>query len=255
MKLTTPPSARRADARDRDLRGGAGRTSSPRSASPRSAIDVTPLGFRLDARRRAATPEADAARPLELGDAPVVLSRRAEARAQEPRRPGPRASRSLADRGVMLVLPGLADAARGRAAGARRASSASRTACASRVDARTPSSRASTRWRDVFVLPSFEEGFGLPILEAMGRGVPVACSNVVVAARGGRATPRSCSTRASVGVDRAGARAAARATPRAAPSWSARPRAAAASSRGSAPPGPRSRATGGRSRPAPMTRP
>ena len=28
-----------------------------------------------------------------------------------------------------------------------------------------------------FVLPSFEEGFGLPILEAMGRGVPVACSN------------------------------------------------------------------------------
>jgi glycosyltransferase involved in cell wall biosynthesis len=31
---------------------------------------------------------------------------------------------------------------------------------------------------DVFVLPSLEEGFGLPILEAMQRGVPVACSNV-----------------------------------------------------------------------------
>ncbi|HWC85620.1 MAG TPA: glycosyltransferase family 1 protein, partial [Solirubrobacteraceae bacterium] len=29
-----------------------------------------------------------------------------------------------------------------------------------------------------FVLPSLNEGFGLPLLEAMGRGVPTACSNV-----------------------------------------------------------------------------
>ena len=30
---------------------------------------------------------------------------------------------------------------------------------------------------DVFVFPSLYEGFGLPVLEAMSRGVPVACSN------------------------------------------------------------------------------
>jgi glycosyltransferase involved in cell wall biosynthesis len=33
------------------------------------------------------------------------------------------------------------------------------------------------RAADVFVFPSLYEGFGMPVLEAMSRGVPVACSN------------------------------------------------------------------------------
>jgi glycosyltransferase involved in cell wall biosynthesis len=33
------------------------------------------------------------------------------------------------------------------------------------------------RAADCFALPSMHEGFGLPVLEAMARGVPVACSD------------------------------------------------------------------------------
>lgn len=40
-----------------------------------------------------------------------------------------------------------------------------------------PELEALYRLADVFVFPSLHEGFGLPVIEAMRRGLPVACSN------------------------------------------------------------------------------
>jgi glycosyltransferase involved in cell wall biosynthesis len=51
---------------------------------------------------------------------------------------------------------------------------AERVAFPAYVDA--PIWRACTRWRVASSLPPINEGFGLPILEAMRRGTPVACA-------------------------------------------------------------------------------
>jgi glycosyltransferase involved in cell wall biosynthesis len=50
-----------------------------------------------------------------------------------------------------------------------------RIALTGRVDA--PTLDALYRGADLFCYPSLYEGFGLPVLEAMARGVPVVCSN------------------------------------------------------------------------------
>lgn len=174
MKLVAPTSARRADrviaiseaARD-DLVQTLG--------LPRDKIDVTPLGIRTEART-VATPEADLRERLGLGASAVVLCV-AQKREHKNLSALIRALALLRDQDVRLVLPG---APTPHEQGLREL--AASLGVASRV--------VFPEWLDesdleglyalarCFVLPSFEEGFGLPILEAMQRGVPVATSNV-----------------------------------------------------------------------------
>ena len=138
-------------------------------------IDVVPLGLG-SVRREQPLPEREVRARLDLGERAVVLSLSAK-----------RAHKNLlalieafarlpaGDRPV-LVLPGYPTAheaelhERARALGIE-------------SDVRFPAwispAELEGLWAiaDAFVFPSLYEGFGLPVLEAMARGVPVACSN------------------------------------------------------------------------------
>jgi glycosyltransferase involved in cell wall biosynthesis len=134
-------------------------------------IDVTPLGVRVDGRA-APMDEAEVRRRLDLGDRQVVLC------VSQKRTHKNLAAlvRAMADLDAVLVLPGsptpyereLRDLAH-------------RLGVADRV--RFPEWLEEAELEGLyrvaacFALPSFEEGFGLPAHEAMGRGVPVCCSD------------------------------------------------------------------------------
>jgi glycosyltransferase involved in cell wall biosynthesis len=121
-----------------------------------------------------ATPEPELRARLQLGDAPIVLSVSA-------RRPHKNLNRLLhAFAGVpgdtLLVLPGYPTPFEGRLAEA-----IARLGLRGRVRLLGWVSDADLeglyRAARCFVFPSLAEGFGLPVLEAMERGLPVACSN------------------------------------------------------------------------------
>ncbi len=143
--------------------------------TPAEKIDLVPQGLRTPGSVDALSAEQTRAR-FALGDRPTILCLSAKrphknlsaligalARVPEQRRP-------------LLVLPGYPTwhetelRARAAAAGVER-------------DVRflgwLPGEEIEGLWRvaDAFVYPSLYEGFGLPVLEAMARGVPVACSN------------------------------------------------------------------------------
>jgi glycosyltransferase involved in cell wall biosynthesis len=174
MKMVAPISARRAD-RVVAISDAAREDLVETLGLPREKIDVTHLGIRLEDLPEP-TPEAEIRERLGLGKAPVVLCV-AQKRQHKNLAGLVRALPLLRDPGVRLVLPGAAtpheqelrELADSLGVGKRVVF----PEWLSEADLEGLYAVASC-----FVLPSFEEGFGLPVLEAMRRGIPVATSNV-----------------------------------------------------------------------------
>jgi glycosyltransferase involved in cell wall biosynthesis len=142
---------------------------------PADRIDVVPLGLG-SVQRTAPLAEAQLRARLDLGERPVVLS----LSAKRPHKNllmllGALARLSSAERPV-LVLPGYATAherelrERAHALGIEDDVRFPAWVSAEELEGLWSIARA-------FLFPSLYEGFGLPVLEAMARGVPVACSN------------------------------------------------------------------------------
>jgi glycosyltransferase involved in cell wall biosynthesis len=143
--------------------------------TPRERIDVVPLG--LGAVKRVEPVGESALRAaLDLGERPLVLSLSAK-------RPHKNLSaligalaRIPAQRRPLLVLPGYATPYE---ADLRERARALRVEDDIRFLGWLPDEQLEGLWSaaTAFVYPSLYEGFGLPVLEAMARRVPVACSN------------------------------------------------------------------------------
>jgi glycosyltransferase involved in cell wall biosynthesis len=143
---------------------------------PLERIDVTPLGPGSDGGAEP-TDEQELRQRFRLGAGPLILAVSAFLAHKNVERlveAMPAIQKAIPD--ALLVLPGnwtpLRDeiAARSEALGLRGV-----VAFPGWVDA--ADLEGLYRAAACFVLPSLREGFGLPVLEAMRRGVPVACSN------------------------------------------------------------------------------
>ena len=173
MKVLVPAAARRSDRVIADSHSTREDLVS-RLGIAATRIDVVPLGLG-SVRRETPTPEHELRERLALGRRRVVLS----LSAKRPHKNLPALIGALArvpaQRRPLLVLPGYAtwheDELRERA---QRAGVGEDV----RMCGWLSGAELEGLWAiaEAFVFPSLYEGFGLPVLEAMARGVPVACS-------------------------------------------------------------------------------
>ena len=172
MRVLVPRAARSAD-RVITLSKSAAASITEVLGVPRELIDVIYLGGKLPGP---ATSRAELRERLMLNDAPVVLS----VSARRPHKNIPRLLAAFAtldgDPPPILVLPGYPTAFEGDLiAETRSLGIADRVRFLDWV----PEEDLEGLYEVAvcFAFPSLAEGFGIPVLEAMQRGVPVACSN------------------------------------------------------------------------------
>jgi len=174
MKVLVPWAARRSDRVIADSQSTRGDLMTLLGV-PSARIDVVPLGLGTVRRERPLTEPQVRAR-FDLGQRSIVLS----LSAKRPHKNllaliGALAKLPAAGR-PMLVLPGYPTA---HEAELRERARALEIEGDVRFPAWVSAAELEGLWAltQLFVFPSLYEGFGLPVLEAMARGVPVACSN------------------------------------------------------------------------------
>jgi glycosyltransferase involved in cell wall biosynthesis len=142
---------------------------------PPQRIDVAPLGWGAT-QREDPLAEPELRRGLGLGERRLALSLSAKRPHKNLRALIGALARIPAERRPLLVLPGYRTA---HEAQLRERADALGIGADVRFFGWLADAQLEGLWKaaDAFVFPSLYEGFGLPVLEAMARGVPVACSN------------------------------------------------------------------------------
>jgi glycosyltransferase involved in cell wall biosynthesis len=143
--------------------------------TPSQRIDVAPLGLGAVRRARPLV-EAETRARFELGERRVLLSLSAKRPHKNLGALIGALARIPAQRRPLLVLPGYPT---WHEAELRARAAALGVLADVRFESWVGGGELEGLWAlaDAFVFPSLYEGFGLPVLEAMARGVPVACAD------------------------------------------------------------------------------